>query len=92
MLAVQVTTSSAVVLPPGCYDFISVTNVSDTTVYLAYDGDPAALTTTNGEPLEPGAKLLLADGRSGMFNNGLRAIHGGSGNKEIRVQSRKRGN
>jgi hypothetical protein len=87
MKAYNVTTAETTVVAPGPYEFIHIQNVSDTTVYLKYDGSATALTTANGFPLAANQTLMLNnDNQKQLFRRGVTAIHGASGNKEIRVQ------
>lgn len=85
MEAVNVTTSAAVVVTNGPCDFIHISNVSDTTVYVSYDG--TLVTLAAGIPIAAGGTLHLNnDGQKPIFIRGVSAIHGGSGDKEIRIQ------
>lgn len=86
--AVQVTTSVTTVLAASFgRTFIIIQNVSDEDIYLGITSDGTTLTTANGLLLEPGDWLIVDDIRGGAFTNAIQAIHGGTGNKELRVQS-----
>lgn len=85
MTAVNVTTTAALIVPVGTYDFTHIYNNSDTTIYVAYDG--ATATVAAGLPIAAGGYLELNnDGSKPIFTRGVSAIHGGSGNKEVRIQ------
>ncbi len=86
MQAVNVTTSQTLIAPEGNRDFIHIQNWSDTILYLKYDGDSTTLTTSNGIPLLPQATLQLNNDGKNIFRKAVYGIHGGSGNKEVRVQ------
>lgn len=87
MRALNITTSETTVAEAGNRDFIHIYNNSDTTIYVKYDGASTAVTTSNGLPIVAGATLMLDnDGGKNIFNKKVTAIHGGSGNKEIRIQ------
>lgn len=87
MQAAQVTTTAAEIVPGGNRDFVHIYNLSDTTIYVKYDGDATALTTSNGMPILPNDVLILAnDGNRTVYTRAIWAIHGGSGNKEVRIQ------
>lgn len=87
MKAVNVTTTAAEIVAPGNRDFVHIYNNSDEVIYLGYDGSPNALTTSNGFPLAVGGILTLNnDGYRNVFHKGVSAIHGGTGNKEVRIQ------
>lgn len=87
MYAKNVTTSSTIIAAAsGDRRFVHIQNVSDTDMYLAYDG-AAAATTAAGFLLAAGQTLMLNnDGMRDMFNRDVYAIHAGVGNKEVRVQ------
>lgn len=87
MKAVNVTTTVAEIVSAGNRDFVHIQNVSDETIYFKYDGSATALTTSNGMPVPPAGFLILNnDGSRNLFNKSISAIHGGTGNKEVRVQ------
>lgn len=87
MKAFNVTTTAQKIANAGNRDFLHVQNVSDTDIYLKYDGTETALTTANGMKLEAGAFLILNnDGMRNLFDKEVWAIHGSSGNKEVRIQ------
>jgi hypothetical protein len=89
--AFNVTTTAQVAVAPARWDFIAITNVSDTTVFAKFNGSSTALTAANGTPILPNGTLLLEDPRGqGYYENGVELIHAGSGNKEVRIQARKR--
>lgn len=85
MTAIDVTTTAQQIVGPGFCNFIHIYNNSDTTIYLSYDG--ATATVAAGIPLAPEATLQLGnDGSKPIFDRGVSAIHGGTGNKEVRIQ------
>lgn len=86
MRAYNVTDAATVVVNPGHREFLHIRNVSDTTVYLGYDGDIP--TVAAGFPLEPDEVLMLNNDQvKAVFRHGLQAIHNAAGlNKEIRIQ------
>lgn len=87
MQAFNVTTTAQKVASAGNRDFIHVQNVSDSDVYVKYDGDSTALTTANGLKIAAGDILVLNnDGHRNVFTRELWAIHGAAGNKEVRIQ------
>jgi len=87
MKAFNVTTTAQQVAAAGNRDFVHLQNVSDTDIYVKYDGSAAALTTTNGLKIIPGGYLILNnDGSRNVFTQAVWAIHGGTGNKEVRIQ------
>lgn len=60
-------------------------NTSDTTIYVAFGADNGALlTTANGIPLAAG---LIFGGDNTLVPQDVYAIHGGSGNKVLRIQT-----
>lgn len=85
MKAFNVTNASQELAPAGHRRFIHIQNVSDADIFLKYDGSATALTTANGFKLIPGAALLL-DNENNLHSHAVHVIHGGAGNKEIRVQ------
>lgn len=86
MTTVNVTTSSTLVAAAGNRDFLHIYNASDVTIYLCYDGTTAA-TVAAGIPLAPEEYLNLDnDGSKPIFTKAVYAIHGGSGNKELRLE------
>jgi hypothetical protein len=87
MKAVNVTTTAAEIVPAGARNFVHLYNNSDTVIYLSYDGSTVEVTTANGMPIVPGAYLLLDNsGPRNIHVRAVRAIHGGAGNKELRIQ------
>ena len=87
MKAVNITTSPTLIANPGNRDFLHVYNNSDEVIYVVYDGDATTLTTSNGMPIAVGGVLTLNnDGQRNLFNKPVYGIHGGTGNKEVRVQ------
>jgi hypothetical protein len=87
MQAINITTSATLIAAGGNRDFLHIYNNSDVIIYIGYDGGGAAVTTSLGVPLPPNDTLQLNnDGFRNIFNDAVYAIHGGSGNKEVRVQ------
>ena len=87
MKAHQATTTETTIAAAGNRDFVHIFNVSDTTVYVKYDGDSDAVTTALGVPIAAGGALLLENsGVRKTFTDPITCIHGGSGNKELRIQ------
>lgn len=87
MTTVDVATTATTVIAPGNYPFIHIFNNSGdgTVIYVSYDGDDP--TVAAGMPILDGTYLQLNnDGVKPLFTRGLKAIHGGSGTKELRVQ------
>jgi hypothetical protein len=87
MRAVNVTTTSAMIVKGhSSRKFVHIRNVSDTDIYLAYDGEAAA-TVAEGMLLKPDETLLLSnDNQGGPYLYDVHAIHGDTGNKEVRIQ------
>jgi hypothetical protein len=87
MQAINVTTAPTKLADAGNRKFVHIMNTSDVTIYVQYDGSSTTLTTSNGLPIAPGEKFGLEnDGTSPIFDKEVWAIHGGSGNKEVRLQ------
>jgi hypothetical protein len=92
MKAVQITTAATLIAAASHgRKFLHIQNVSDTDIYLCYDGGEGAagvnLTTANGLKLTTGEAIMLNnDGQKDVFHNNVYGIHGGAGNKEVRVQ------
>lgn len=88
MKATNVTTTAAQIAAGNpSRKFLHIQNVSDTDIYVSYDGDATALTTSNGLKVAAGDTLMLNnDGTRCLFEHAVYAIHGGSGNKEVRIQ------
>ncbi len=87
MKAHAVTSSITLLAAAGNRDFLHIYNISDTVVYVSYDGDPTPLTTANGFPIPPNGSLFLnADGHKQMFHHAVYVIHGTTGSKELRIQ------
>lgn len=85
--SVNVTTTAAeVVAPFYARRLLVIQNVSDTTVYLKFDSSSDEVTTANGVKLLAGGEPFILTCEPGEFVNAVRAIHGGTGNKEIRIQ------
>jgi len=62
-----------------------IQNVSDTDLYLKLDSSATEVTTSNGLRLAAGDPPFVVTCNPGRFTNAIRGIHGGTGNKEIRV-------
>jgi hypothetical protein len=87
MRAFNVTTTAQEIVAVGNRDFVHVYNNSDEVIYVRYDGSASALTTANGMPIPVAGWLILNnDGQRNLFNKAVWGIHGGTGNKEIRIQ------
>jgi hypothetical protein len=86
-LSISVATTVTQVLPPRAgRTFIILQNLSDVAIYLDFTSDATALTVANGYRLDAGDTLIIDNIREGGFTNGVEAIHGGTGTKELRVQ------
>lgn len=87
MKATNVTTTAAEIVPAGNRDFVSIQNVSEEDIYLKFDGSAVALTTANGRLLSGGAEIFLENaGPRQIYRHSVWAIHGGVGDKEVRIQ------
>lgn len=87
MKAFNVTTAAQEAVAPGNRDFVHIYNNSDAVIYAKYDGSATALTTANGIPIPVAGFLILNnDGQRNLFNKPIELIHGGAGNKEVRIQ------
>lgn len=87
MKTLNVTTTAAIISPAGDRDMFHIYNNSDEVIYLKFDGSSVALTTANGYPIPVGGYLdLNCEGSRRTYNREIWAIHGGSGNKEVRIQ------
>ncbi len=64
---------------------LMIQNVSDTDIYLKMDSSATVLTTSNGIKLPAGGTPLVITCNPGEFDNKIEGIHGGAGNKEVRV-------
>lgn len=91
--AINVTSTLAEIVVPSDYgtDFkngprnVTLSNTSDTTIYVAFGADNGPLlTTANGIPLVAGQTM---GGDNTVPGLSIWAIHGGTGNKVLRVQS-----
>lgn len=85
--AVNCTTSaSQLVAANSLRQLLVIQNVSDTDVFLKFDESATEVTTANGILLSSaGGKFTLSSGRNEHVY-AVRGIHGGSGNKELRIQ------
>lgn len=84
---VNVTTSAAqIVAASHSRKLLVIQNVSDTDVYLKFDSSATEVTTANGFKLAAGDPPLIVTCEPGEFPYAVRAIHGGSGNKDCRIQ------
>lgn len=84
--AVNVTTSATTIAAANYgRRLLMIQNVSDTDIYLKLDSSATALTTSNGIKLPAGGTPLVITCKPGEFTNLVQGIHGGSGNKEVRV-------
>lgn len=80
----QATTAVTTVIPAGTgWTIAHFANVSDTTIYIQWSEESTALTTANGMPIAAGAmrSIIASDV---PVRAAVQAIHGGSGNKELR--------
>lgn len=72
------TTETTVVPAPSAfpYRFVAIGNSGANTIYLKLTPDTAAVTTSTGIPLAPGASLVFDQPtvRLEMFRNGVKAI------------------
>lgn len=85
MEAVNITTVAQKIVPNGNHAFIHLFNNSDENIYIAYDG--ATATVAAGVIIYPGQSYALNnDGAKPIFTRGVSALHGGTGNKELRIQ------
>jgi hypothetical protein len=86
--AKNITTSATVISPANLNRrFISLVNTSNETIFVKYAEGGDALTTANGHPIPPADYIVLKnDGHSPTFRDRVEAIHGGDGNKVLRVQ------
>jgi len=86
MTAVQVQATSTLLAIAGNRDFFHMVNNSDTTIYVCYDGTAAA-TVAEGLPVAPNQSITLDNtGPKMIYNKAVYAIHGASGDKEVRLQ------
>jgi hypothetical protein len=84
--AVNVTTAAAeIVAPKYSRKLLIIQNVSDADVFLKLDSSATEVTTGNGLKLAVGSAPVVIASNPGEFTNAIRAIHGSSGNKEVRV-------
>lgn len=84
--AVQVITAATEIVPANLYRLgLIIQNVSDADVFLKFDGSPTEVTADNGFRLGAGQTLTLTNDKRTWWS-AVRAIHGASGNKELRVQ------
>ncbi len=84
--AINVTTTAAVVIPANVSRTgVLIQNVSDTDIYLKMDGSETALTAANGFKVSAGQSFGFTTTPPVGYES-VWAIHGGSGNKEIRLQ------
>jgi hypothetical protein len=84
--AIQVTTSETQIVPARVRQLLIVQNVSDTDIFVQFTEAPGTLTAANGLLLAAGKSIgFSSDGISSFRNNRVSAIHGGAGDKEVRV-------
>jgi len=85
MQAIQVQTTVTELAPAGNRDFLHIFNNSDVVIYVSWDGTNS--TVAGGWPLYPNGGFTLDNtGPRTIFNKRVTAIHGGSGDKEVRIQ------
>lgn len=88
--AFNATTSAAIAVPANIKRVALIfQNVSDTDIFVKFDNSTTVLTTANGFKLEPAGTLSFATKDTQCFDP-VYVIHGGAGNKEIRVQEFER--
>lgn len=87
MRVVAINDTATLVASAGNRDFLHIYNASDTTIYVAYDGETAP-TVAGGIPIEPTQTLQLNnDGSKPIFTKAVYAIHASSGQqKNVRLQ------
>lgn len=84
--AVNATTSETTIIANSYKRSLTIIqNVSDTDIYLKLDDSATALTTANGYLLPTGNSSLVITSQWGEFSQDVKAIHGGAGNKELRI-------
>lgn len=82
--AKNITTGETEVVAAGInWNVATLHNNSDTTVFYQYTAESDALTISNGIPLASGAKERIVV-KDPIRRGAIKAIHGGSGNKEVR--------
>jgi hypothetical protein len=86
MKSANVTTSATEIVPEGWRPLLSIQNISDTDIYLKFDGSEVALTTSNGHKLAAGDTFWLNHDARRDHVQAIEAIHGGVGSKEVRIQ------
>jgi hypothetical protein len=86
LTAVNVTTTaSELVAAKANRVMLIIQNVSDTDLYLKLDSSATEVTVDNGLRLAAGDPPLIITCNPGRFTNAVRGIHGGTGDKVIRV-------
>jgi hypothetical protein len=82
--AVNVTTTAAEVLQAKAgRKMLILQNTSDADIYVKLDSSATEVTTANGLKLPPNSGPFMV---MGSYHNAVRAIHGSSGNKVLRIQ------
>ena len=71
--------------------FIWIQNQSDEAISIKFDGSAGDVTTADGFDLAVGSAIALEDPFGlGIYDVPITAVHGGTGNKEVRVMERLR--
>ena len=87
LAAVNCTTSaSQLVAANSLRKLLIIQNLSDTDVYLKMDDSATEVTVANGLRLAAGDPPLVITCRKSEHTFPVRGIHGGSGNKDLRIQ------
>lgn len=80
------TSASQIVAANANRKLLIIQNVSDTDVYLKFDASSDEVTVANGLRLAAGDPPFVVSCDRGEFVNAVRGIHGGTGNKDLRIQ------
>ncbi len=84
--ATNVTTSATEIVAANARrSLLIIQNVSDTDLFLKLDSSETEVTTANGLKMQVGDSPLIITCSWGEYGNAIRAIHGGSGNKVVRI-------
>lgn len=83
----SVTTSATQIVAPNAFRrLLVIQNTSDTDVFIKMDSSATEVTTAIGIKLTAGGEPLIITCDRGEFINSIRAIHGGTGSKTVRIQ------
>jgi hypothetical protein len=78
-------------LAGGDWSFVALYNNSDETIYLDFAGGRGGtVSSSNGIPLPASSDPLILSGSTQpgcSFKQGIKAIHGGAGDKAVAVQA-----